>query len=55
MDKYLIATKLRKYFEKTKDKVLTISNIRRHFGCYEFSDNLPPQTKFPPLFLRFSN
>ena len=41
MDKYLIATKLRKYFEKTKDKVLTISNIRRHFGCYEFSDNLP--------------
>jgi len=40
-DKCLIATKLRKYFEKTKDKVLTIRNIRRHFGCYEFSDNLP--------------
>ena len=37
----MIATKLRKYFEKTKDKVLTIRNIRRHFGCYEFSDNLP--------------
>ncbi|MGN8798972.1 hypothetical protein ACTNCZ_14895, partial [Segatella copri] len=30
----------RKYFEKTKDKVLTIRNIRRHFGCYGFSDNL---------------
>lgn len=41
MDKYLITTKLRKYFKKTKDKVLTISNIRRHFGSYEFSDNLP--------------
>ncbi len=37
----MIATKLRKYFEKTKDKVLTIRNIRRHFGCYGFSDNLP--------------
>ena len=41
-DKCLIATKLRKYFEKTKDKVLTIRNIRRHFGYYGFSDNLPP-------------
>ena len=40
-DKCLIATKLGKYFEKTKDKVLTIRNIRRHFGCYGFSDNLP--------------
>ena len=40
-DKCLIATKLRKYLEKTKDKVLTIRNIRRHFGCYGFSDNLP--------------
>ena len=57
----MIATKLRKYFEKTKDKVLTIRNIRRHFGCYGFSDNLPrfypphtpykqpPETRKPPL------
>ena len=40
-DKCLISTKLRKYLEKTKDKVLTIRNIRRHFGCYGFSDNIP--------------
>ncbi|WP_418333345.1 hypothetical protein, partial [Segatella sp.] len=45
-DKCLIATKLRKYFEKTKDKVLTIRNIRRHFGCYGFSDNLPYSRNF---------
>ena len=44
-DKCLIATKLRKYFEKTKDKVLTIRNIRRHFGCYGFSDYLPHKSK----------
>ena len=44
-DKCLIATKLRKYLEKTKDKVLTIRNIRRHFGCYGFSDNLPHKSK----------
>ena len=42
----MIATKLRKYSEKTKDKALTIRNIRRHFGCYGFSDNLPPPLTF---------
>ena len=38
-----LTIKLRKYLEKTKDKVLTTRNIRRHFGCYGFSDNLPPK------------